>query len=277
MEDKTINASGYLMSLKHPMVMGIINVTPDSFYAGSRVSSADEVVDKADAMLREGADMLDLGAQSTRPGAQIISEKDEWERLSNVLPRLIKAFPQAVISIDTFYASVARKAVECGVSIVNDVSGGRMDEKMFSTVAELRVPYILMHSRGNAQTMQALTNYDDVVEDVLRFFHQKIDALRRLGHSDIIVDPGFGFAKTPQQSFDLLRAIDALSILDVPMLAGVSRKSMVYKTLGVQPEDALHGTTALHMWCLLQGVRILRVHDVTAAKHVVEMHKQLCG
>lgn len=275
--EATINVSGVLMSLKDPKVMGIINVTPDSFYENSRVSSKDALLAKVDDMLNEGADILDIGAQSTRPGAQILTEEEEWARLEKVLPSLFSHFPNAIVSIDTFYASVARKAVDQGAAIINDVSGGNLDAQMFSTVADLSVPYILMHSRGNAKTMQSLTVYDDLVEDVVRYFNVKIDALRRLGHTDIIVDPGFGFAKTPQQSFTLLRALDHLSILDLPMLAGVSRKSMVYKTLGVQPEDALHGTTAIHMWCLLHGVRILRVHDVAAAKHVVEMYKQLCG
>lgn len=272
----TVRLKHQLMNISVPRIMGIINVTPDSFYANSRATSLSEVMCRAERMLNEGADILDIGAQSTRPNAVMLSAVEEWKRLENVLPTLFSSFPQAVISIDTFHSSVARKAVDAGATMVNDVSGGQLDEAMFTTVADLRVPYILMHSRGNAKTMQSLTHYSDVVDEVIRFFHQRIDALRRLGHTDVIVDPGFGFAKTPAQSFTLLRSLDQFAVLDVPILAGISRKSMIYKTLGVTPDEALHGTTALHMWCLSHGVRILRVHDVAAARHAVEMYKHLC-
>ncbi len=271
-----ININGRLLDTQQPLIMGIINVTPDSFYAGSRAASDKEVLQKAADMLEQGADILDIGGQSTRPNASILSAEEEWKRLSSVIPLLTSTFPDAVLSIDTFHADVAEKAVNSGVAIVNDVSGGGQDERMFPLVADLRVPYIMMHSRGNAQTMQSLTQYEDVVEEVVRFFYERVDKLRRLGHSDIIIDPGFGFAKTVDQSFELLKHIDALSVLQLPILAGVSRKSMVYKSLGVSAEDALHGTTALHMWCLSHGVRILRVHDVMAAKHAVEMYKRVC-
>ncbi|MCH8546474.1 MAG: dihydropteroate synthase [Cryomorphaceae bacterium] len=271
-----ISVNGRLLDIQQPLIMGIINVTPDSFYKGSRAETQKDVLHKAKEMLEQGADILDLGAQSTRPNATILTAEEEWKRLSEVIPLLISTYPDAVLSVDTFYADVAERAINAGAAIVNDVSGGALDKRMFSMVAELRVPYIMMHSRGNAQTMQSMTQYDDVVEEVIRFFYERVDQLRRLGQTDIIIDPGFGFAKTVDQSFKLLKHIEALSVLQLPILAGVSRKSMIYKSLGVTPDEALHGTTALHMWCLSHGVRILRVHDVTAAKHAVEMYKRLC-
>ncbi len=264
------------MDLSVPKVMGIINITPDSFFAGSRVNSAQDACAKAKKMIEEGADILDLGAQSTRPGAEILSDKQEWERLQPSLETIRETFPDIPISIDSFHAEVARKALAAGADMINDVQGGRCDSDMFALIGEARVPYVLMHSRGDAQTMQTQTQYDNVFDEVVRFFHERVFALTEAGATDVILDPGIGFAKTHEQGFELLRHIgDFNRLFARPMLIGISRKSILYKSLSLKPEEVLPGTDALHAFVLGQGAKILRVHDVAPAVQVVKVHQML--
>lgn len=255
-----------------PQVMGILNVTPDSFYAGSRLSSTDAVLQKAETMLTDGADLLDIGGYSTRPGAAAVSATEELDRVLPAIEAIVKQFSDAVLSVDTFRAQVAEAAIAAGASLINDVSGGMLDEKMFETVARLQVPYILMHMRGTPQTMSSLTNYDDVVLDVLDELQRKVAALTKLGVNDIIIDPGFGFAKTIDQNFEILNRLDTFRILELPILAGLSRKSMTYKFLGIDQADALPGTIALNTLALTKGADILRVHDVKEAKQTIQLY-----
>lgn len=268
---KTLNIAGKLLDLSTPQVMGILNVTPDSFFSGSRVLQIEDAYKKADKMLSEGASMLDIGGHSTRPGADAVSEEEELNRVLPVVEMLRKRFPEAIISIDTFRASVARKSIEAGAHIINDIAGGNLDPLMFETVAELNVPYILMHSRGTPQTMKELNQYDDLVTDVLRELQAKIYQLRQLGVKDIVADMGFGFAKNADQNYVLLRELRAFEALKVPLLVGVSRKSMIWRKLEITPEQSLNGTTALNMVALLNGASILRVHDVKEAIEVVKL------
>lgn len=266
--NQTINIRGRLLGLERPLVMGIVNVTPDSFYAGSR-TDASSVADRVGRMLADGADMIDLGGYSTRPGAADVSADEELARLAPALTRLRDAFPDLVISVDTYRASVARECVALGADIINDISGGDLDPAMTGTVAELRVPYILMHTRGTPATMQSMTDYDDVAADVLRDLAFKTDRMRQAGVCDIIVDPGFGFAKTVDQNYELLASLAAFRDLGCPILAGISRKTMIWKELGITPDDSLNGTTAVNMLALLNGADILRVHDVRQARETV--------
>lgn len=267
----TLNLQGRLYTLDTPKVMGILNVTPDSFYAGSRLQGLDELVERAARMIDEGADMLDIGGYSTRPGADVISSEEESRRVVSAIQQLVRRFPQIPLSIDTFRADVAHKAIEAGASIVNDVSGGEMDPQMFASIARLRVPYILMHMRGTPQTMNTLTQYENLVKDVTDYFHEKVHQLRSLGVSDILIDPGFGFAKTQEQNFELLHRLSYFTILELPIVVGLSRKSMIWKSLDTNPEGSLNGTTALHMLALANGARILRVHDVREAKECITL------
>ena len=267
-----LSPHGRLLSLRRPQVMGILNLTPDSFFAGSRVSSEQDLLARADAMLAAGAAVLDLGAYSTRPGADDISEQEETDRLLPAVEALRRAFSHAFLSADTFRAGVAAAAVAAGADLVNDVGGGTLDPAMFATVGRLRVPYVLMHLRGMPQTMARLTHYeDDLVLTLLRYFRDGLAALRHHGAVDVVVDPGFGFAKTPAQSHELLRRLPELHALGLPVLAGLSRKRMVYGPLGVGPEAALNGTTALHMVALQGGARLLRAHDVAEAVQAVQL------
>lgn len=268
---KTLNIAGKLLDLSTPQVMGILNVTPDSFFSGSRVLQIEDAYKKADKMLSEGASMLDIGGHSTRPGADAVSEEEELNRVLPVVEMLRKRFPEAIISIDTFRASVARKSIEAGAHIINDIAGGNLDPLMFEAVAELNVPYILMHSRGTPQTMKELNQYDDLVTDVLRELQAKIYQLRQLGVKDIVADMGFGFAKNADQNYVLLRELRAFEALEVPLLVGVSRKSMIWRKLEITPEQSLNATTALNMVALLNGANILRVHDVKEAIEVVKL------
>lgn len=267
--------NGQLHDLSAPKIMAILNATPDSFHAESRTTAPIHAVEKAAAMLADGADIIDLGAYSTRPGAAHISEDEEWLRLQPVLTAIVKAHPEAIISIDTFRAEIARKAIDCGAHMINDVSGGTLDENMFKTVAACQVPYILMHMRGTPQTRQQFTTYADVTADVINDLSHKIAQLRELGLNDIIIDPGFGFAKTLEQNYQLLNNLEALKILGLPVLVGVSRKSMINKVLGTTAKEALNGTTALNAFALERGATILRVHDVKEAKEVITLHKYL--
>jgi dihydropteroate synthase len=269
-----ISNNGKLLEFHQPLVMGILNITPDSFYEGSRVNIMD-VLKKGEKMLSEGADILDIGAYSTRPNAQEISIEEELKRAIPVIKLLRKEFPQAVISIDTFRSNVAENAIDEGASIINDISGGELDSKMFETVARLKVPYILMHSKGNPQTMTQLTQYENIIDEILDYFIKKIHQLEMLGVKDIIIDLGFGFAKNIQQNFFLLQNQSKFKILGKPILTGISRKSMIYKTLGVTPSEALNGTSVLNLVALQQGATILRVHDVKEAKEVINLWKCL--
>ncbi|NBB22118.1 dihydropteroate synthase [Runella sp. CRIBMP] len=268
---KTLNIGGKLLDLSTPQVMGIMNITPDSFYSESRVNQLDEAYKKAERMLSEGASILDLGGHSTRPGADAVSEEEERKRILPVVEMLRKNFPNAILSIDTFRASVARQAVEAGAHIINDIAGGNLDPQMFETVAALNVPYILMHSRGTPQTMKDLNQYEDLVTDVLRELQAKIYQLQQFGVKDIVADMGFGFAKNADQNYVLLNELKSFKALNVPILAGVSRKSMIWRKLNITPDQSLNGTTVLNTVALLNGASILRVHDVREAVEAVKL------
>lgn len=251
--------------------MGILNITPDSFYSNSRVQSEKEILAKAEKMLVAGATFLDVGGYSSRPGAKDISETEEIQRVSLAVNIIHKEFPQALISVDTFRSSVAKAAVQEGACMINDISGGSLDMKMFETVAALKVPYILMHMQGTPQTMASLTKYNNLVKDIFDYFRQRVGTLHQLGVNDLVLDPGFGFAKTTEQNFHLLNHLDHFKILEAPLLVGLSRKSMIWKTLDITADDALNGTTALHMIALLKGASMLRVHDVKEAAEAIKL------
>jgi dihydropteroate synthase len=270
-----INIKGELYDLSTPKVMGILNVTPDSFHDGGKYTATDAALEHTEQMLAAGADILDVGAASTRPGAAALSAEQEWQRLEVVLPNLINAFPKAIFSIDTYQAEVAKRAVDQGVAMVNDVSAGTLDEHMLKTVAQLQVPYIMMHMQGTPQSMQQNPSYDNVVVDVMRFFSERLAMLRELGVNDVVIDPGFGFGKTLEHNYKLLIQLADFDLFELPILVGVSRKSMINKALGTKPENALNGTTALHAFALERGANILRVHDVKEAKQVVTLHQHL--
>jgi dihydropteroate synthase len=271
----TINCRGNLIDLSSPKVMGIINVTPDSFYDGGKTFSEKEILKQAEKMLSEGATFLDIGGYSTRPGADEISETEEIKRVAGAIESILKKFPETLISIDTFRSEVAKKAVEAGSAIVNDVSGGILDNEMYKAVAKLKVPYILMHMRGTPKTMTKLTDYKNVTVEVLKDLSEKIALARDEGINDIIADPGFGFAKTREQSFQLLNNLELFKNLEIPILVGLSRKSMIYKTLETSAENALNGTTSLNTIALLKGASILRVHDVKEAVECVKLFENL--
>lgn len=272
---QTINCLGKLIDLSLPKVMGIINVTPDSFYNGGKTFSEKEILKQAEKMISEGVTFLDIGGYSTRPGADEISENEELRRVVEAIKAILKNFPKTLISVDTFKSEVAKKAVEAGAAMINDVSGGTLDTEMYKTVAKLKVPYILMHMRGTPKTMTKLTDYKNVTTEVLKNLSEKIALARAEGISDIIADPGFGFAKTREQSFELLNNLELFKSLDVPVLVGVSRKSMIYKTLETSAENALNGTTSLNTIALLKGALILRVHDVNEAVECVKLFTSL--
>ena len=273
----TINANGQLIDLGTPQVMGILNVTPDSFYSGSRKQTETEIAERVEQIFAEGGQMIDIGAYSSRPNADDVSTKEEMERLRRGLRILREKAPYAIVSVDTFRADVAKMCVEeYGVQIVNDISGGELDKEMFSTVARLGVPYVLMHMKGTPQTMQEAPHYDDLMKEVLLYFAEKIQQLRDLGQKDIILDPGFGFAKTLEHNYELLSHLEALQIFELPILIGVSRKSMIYKLLGTTAQEALNGTTVLNTICLMKGcANILRVHDVKECVEAVNIYQQL--
>jgi dihydropteroate synthase len=271
-----INCGGQLIDLGIPKVMGILNITPDSFFAGSRYHSDGEILTAAGRMLEDGASFLDIGGYSSRPGASFITEEEEGRRVIRAIKLIRTEFPDAVLSVDTFRADIARRAVEeAGANIINDISGGDADAGMFSTVEKLSVPYIMMHMKGDPATMQNNAVYDDIAGDILKFFGERIFRLRTAGVKDIIIDPGFGFAKSAGHNFELLRRLDDLSITGLPLLVGISRKSMVWKTLGIKADDALNGTTALHAIALYKGADILRVHDVKEAVQTIKLVSKL--
>lgn len=254
-----------------PLIMGILNVTPDSFFDGGRYLTDEAVVARARQLVAEGADILDLGAVSTRPGAALPDADAELQRLLPMLELVRAEFPTVPLSIDTFRASVAEECVKAGADIINDISGGLFDDRMFPAIAALQVPYVLMHNRTTPDRMAQDTRYDDVTAEVVRFLSEKLDTLYRLGAKDVIIDPGFGFAKTLEQNYELMRHLDAFAVFDEPLLVGISRKSMIYKLLGNTPDDALNGTTVLNTFALLHGAKILRVHDVKDAVQCVKI------
>lgn len=268
---KSINCIGNLIDLSQPKVMGVLNITPDSFYDGGKYRDIDTILAQAKKMLQEGATFIDVGGYSSRPGAKDISPEEEKMRVVPIINLLVETFPEIIISIDTFRAEVAKAAIEAGAAIVNDISAGTLDDKMFATVSALKVPYIMMHMRGTPQNMKELTDYDDVVKDVIFWLSQKIKAARAEGINDVVVDPGFGFAKTTDQNFQILNKLEIFQLLEVPLLAGLSRKSMIYKFLDSTPAEALNGTTVLNTVALQKGPSILRVHDVQPAVEAVKL------
>lgn len=267
----TLNCRGRLLVIDKPLVMGIINITPDSFYSGSRFSQTAAVLQQAGQMLAEGAAILDIGGQSTRPGSELLSAEQETTRILEPIAAIKEGFPHCIISVDTFYAKTARAAVNAGATIVNDISAGALDEKMLTTVADLQVPYVCMHMKGSPQNMQSQAEYKEVTLDVLDFFIRTTQQCVNAGIQDIIIDPGFGFAKTIAHNFQLLRQLSVLKMLGRPLLAGLSRKSSVYKTLGITPEESLNGTTVLNTLALNGGASLLRVHDVKAAREAIDL------
>ena len=269
----TINCKGTLIDLSTPKVMGIVNVTPDSFFDGGKLTNSDEIVVQVEKMLQDGATFIDLGGYSSKPGAEFVSETEELNRVVPIVKLLVEKFPDILLSIDTFRSEVAKQTVENGVAIINDISAGLLDEKMLETVAKLQVPYIMMHMKGTPKTMQSLAQYEDLVKEMNFYFSERIAKARTFGLNDIIIDPGFGFAKTIEHNYELLQNLELLQFHDLPILAGISRKSMIYKTLETSLEDALNGTTFLHAFCLQKGSNILRVHDV---KEAVECVKLMC-
>lgn len=268
---QSINAKGKLITFEKPLIMGILNVTPDSFFDGGKHNSTDQALLKAKQMQSDGIDIIDIGAYSSRPGAALISSQEEIDRAIPVIELLKQELPDITLSIDTFRADVAEETVKAGVHIINDISGGTIDANMFKTVAKLNVPYILMHMRGTPETMQNFTDYNDIVIDIATYFGEKISELRSLGVKDIILDPGFGFSKTIEQNYELLKRVHEFHYLGLPILGGISRKSMIYKKLGITPQDSLNSTTALNTLLLERGVQILRVHDVKEAKELTNL------
>jgi dihydropteroate synthase len=264
-----------VLTVDKPLVMGILNVTPDSFFSDSRVQTPDKIVERALQMVQEGATILDIGGQSTRPNSERISSGEEADRVLAPLEILRKEIPHIFISVDTYYASVARQAVEAGAFMVNDISAGSMDEEMLSTVAQLKIPYVLMHSRGTPNTMQSMTSYANVTQEVINFLQQRMQECNAMGIREVVVDPGLGFAKTIPQNFQLLRQLELFSALKAPILVGLSRKSFIYKTLNITAAEALNGSTFLHAFALQKGASILRVHDVREAAEAIRLYEEL--
>jgi len=268
----TLNIRGSLLDLSRPTVMGVLNITPDSFYDGGRYQRNDHILKRVEELVSEGATFIDIGAYSSRPGAQHLTEKEEYNRLKPVVTRIRKKFPETILSVDTFRACIAREMVrEYGVDMINDISAGSMDGEMFDTVAELHVPYIIMHMKGTPANMQDNPTYENVTREILHYFSEKIQALTLLGVADIIVDPGFGFGKTLDHNYELLANLDSFNMMELPVMAGLSRKSMIYKFFDTTPDKALNGTTVLHTIALLKGVDILRVHDVKEAMETIAL------
>lgn len=271
----TINCKGQLIDLSSPKVMGVLNVTPDSFYDGGSYKNEADILFQVETMLTDGATFIDIGGYSSRPGADHVSSAEEQQRVLPIIELILKHFPETVISIDTFRSEVAQKSIEVGGALINDISAGFLDENMIATVGELGVPYIMMHMRGNPQSMQQQTNYEDLLKEILSYFGERIAKSHEAKIKDIIIDPGFGFAKTLEQNYELLNKLQLLNIAGKPFLAGVSRKSMIYKTLGVTAQEALNGTTALNIIALERGASILRVHDVKEAVECVTLFQKL--
>src|SRR5690606_24602670 len=273
----SIQIKGRLICLKKPMIMGILNLTPDSFFSGSRLDkNLNKILAHAQKMIQDGADFLDLGGYSSRPGATEISVQEELDRVVPAVEIIRAEFPEILISIDTFRAEVAKESVAAGADLVNDISSGDLDEDMLPLIASLGIPYISMHMKGNPQNMLSQTDYSDILLEILHYFAKKVDLFRKIGIKDVIIDPGFGFAKTVEQNYFLLKNLKNFQALGSPILVGASRKSLIYRTLGINASDALNGTTALNMFALTQGANILRVHDVKEAKETIKLFEQLC-
>lgn len=271
----TININGDLVDCNEPKVAGILNVTPDSFFDGGRYSTIDKALKQTEKLIDEGADIIDIGGQSTRPDSEFLSDETELSIVIPVIKAIKKEFPRVKLSIDTFWSKVAIESVNEGVGMINDISGGTLDNKMFETMGKLNVPYVLMHMRGTPQTMGIYTDYENLITDINYYFSKKISELRKFGVNDILLDPGFGFSKTLQQNYDLLKNIDKFKIFNLPLYIGISRKSMIYKCLETSAEDALIGTSALNLYALQKGAHILRVHDVKEAKQMIKLWKML--
>lgn len=268
---RSINAKGSLISFEKPLIMGILNVTPDSFFDGGQHNTKEAALHRVRSMIADGVDIIDIGAYSSRPGAPLISSQEEIDRAIPIIQSIREEYPNIILSIDTFRADVAEATVKAGIHIINDISGGSLDDNMFDTVARLQVPYILMHMRGTPETMQEFTEYSDIVTDIATYFGEKISQLRSLGVKDIILDPGYGFSKTIDQNYELLKRVDEFHYLELPILGGISRKSMIYKKLGITPQESLTSTIALNTLLLERGVQILRVHDVKEAKELTNL------
>ncbi|MFA6701568.1 MAG: dihydropteroate synthase [Dysgonamonadaceae bacterium] len=274
--NKSLNINGSLIDFSTPVVMGVINITPDSFYTNSRKQTEKEIVQRVQQILQEGALIVDIGGQSSTPSSVLMSSSEEIDRLDHALAIIRREFPDAILSIDTFYSEVARWSVEkYGVNIINDISGGQIDENMFQTVAELNVPYILMHMRGMPQNMQQMTDYNDFIQEIIFYFSEKVQQLNQLGVNDIIIDPGFGFSKTLDQNYELMSYLNVFEIFDSPLLVGVSRKSMIYRLTKTSPEESLNGTSVLNTFALINGANILRVHDVKEAVECMKIVAKL--
>lgn len=267
----TINCKGTLIDLAFPKVMGILNITPNSFYDGGNYKNEKDIINQVEKMLQQGATFIDVGAYSSKPNAEFVSESDEINRLIRVIKLLVNKFPKILLSVDTFRSEVAQMAVEEGACMINDISAGLLDIKMIETVAKLQVPYIMMHMRGNPQTMQQLTHYDDLVKEMIFYFSDRVQIARSFGINDIIIDPGFGFAKNLEQNYEVLSKLELFSMLELPILAGLSRKSMIYKPLECTPQEALNGTSVLNTLAILKGAQILRVHDVKEAVECITL------
>ncbi|MRX40705.1 dihydropteroate synthase [Flavobacterium sp. LC2016-23] len=270
-----INCKGQLIDLSTPKVMGVMNVTPDSFFDGGKYKNEYEIVTRAGKILTEGATFIDIGAYSTRPGAEFVPEQEEIARIVPAIEIILKHFPETLLSIDTFRAEVANASIESGAAIINDIAAGGLDDKMFDVIAKYNVPYIMMHMRGNPQTMQTMTEYDDIVKEMLFYFSEKVAKARSLGINDLILDPGFGFAKTTEQNYEVLQKMELFNVLELPVLAGISRKSMIYKTLNITAQEALNGTTVINTIALTKGAKILRVHDVKEAMECVTLFNKM--
>ncbi|KLT69839.1 dihydropteroate synthase [Flavobacterium sp. ABG] len=270
-----MNCKGQLIDLSVPRVMGILNLTPNSFFDGGKYNNEDEIITRATNILTEGADFIDLGGYSSKPNAEFVSEQEEIDRVVPAIELILKHFPDALLSIDTFRAGVAKASIESGAAIINDIASGELDDKMFDVIAKYNVPYIMMHMRGNPQTMQSLTQYDDIMKEMLFYFSEKVQKARSLGINDLILDPGFGFAKTTDQNFEVMQKMELFNLLELPVLAGISRKSMIYKTLHITAEEALNGTTILNTIALSKGAKILRVHDVKEAVECITLFTKM--
>ena len=271
----TINCKGLLVDLSTPKVMGILNVTPNSFFDGGRYKNETEILAHVEKMLFDGATFTDIGAYSSKPNAEFVSEQEEISRIVPVVDLILKHFPETIISIDTFRSEVARASIDSGAAIINDIAAGNLDDKMLETVAKYNVPYIMMHMRGNPQTMQTLTDYNDIVKEMLFYFSEKVAMARSFGINDLIIDPGFGFAKTIAQNYEVFQKMELFNMLELPLLVGISRKSMIYKTLDTTIENALNGTTVLNTLALTKGAKILRVHDVKEAVECVTLFNKI--
>ena len=272
---QSINCKGELITFDKPKVMGIINITPDSFYEGSRHREMNDILKQVDKMMDQGADLIDIGGYSSRPGADDIPLQEELDRVIPVIRNVADKFPQVRISVDTFRSEVARQALDNGAAMINDISAGLLDNAMMDVVSKYQVPYVMMHMKGTPQTMKSLNQYDDLITEIIHYFSERIRRANELGINDLIIDPGFGFAKNIDQNFELLKRLSHLEHLELPLLIGVSRKSMVHKTLGIKPEEALNGTTALNMLALDRGASILRVHDVKEAVECCKLYDRI--